>query len=260
MRKRKVLAQDDLSPEAHRCIAPTNPFATKQRKHTPPSSSTEAHHLSLPDELVCALLEALPERMQAVAARTCRQWFHCCSSLLRNKLYVHTLCGSLSLFQWAVKEQGLHLNARVSSLVAHKGDMEVMQWAREQGCAWSELTCALAAKAGRLEMLKWLRENGCPWNQNTLFFAVQSGHLEVVQWAWEQGCHWDSALLRVAANKGHLHVLKWAKEHWPSKNEDLCFHAADNGHLEVLKWARENGCPWDSTTSTVAAIRGIWKC
>jgi hypothetical protein len=52
------------------------------------------------------------------------------------------------------------------------GQLEVLEWLRENGCPWNESTCAYAAWDGHLELLQWARANGCPWNGSTCAYAA----------------------------------------------------------------------------------------
>ena len=106
-----------------------------------------------------------------------------------------------------------------ADVVASKGWLAMMIWAKENGCPFSKPgTFAKAAAGGHLEVLKWMKEHtSCPWNQDTCSEAAQGGHLEVLKWAREQGFPWE---------------------------ESTCSNAAAEGHLEVLKWLISNGCPY----------------
>ena len=51
---------------------------------------------------------------------------------------------------------------------AHRGNLEVLKWAREQHCPWNSATCAYAAMGGARETLQWLREHNCPWDEGNV--------------------------------------------------------------------------------------------
>lgn len=74
---------------------------------------------------------------------------------------------------------------------AAKGQLAVLQWARQIGCSWDEGTCRTAALHGHLSVLEWARGNGCPWNGRTCINAAWAGHLDVLQWAAWNGCPCD---------------------------------------------------------------------
>jgi len=108
---------------------------------------------------------------------------------------------------------------------ARFGCVEVMAWAHRQGYSrvWTKvkklpgrsfgmITCSKAAKYGQLDALQWLRQNHCQWDRTTCEAAASNGHLSVLQWARENGCEWDSRTCAAAARNGHLSVLQWARE------------------------------------------------
>lgn len=65
-----------------------------------------------------------------------------------------------------------------------------------------------AAKYGQLQALQWLRENECPWNCDTCHAAAEGGHLSCLKWARENGCPWNIVTCMVAAEGGHFSCLK----------------------------------------------------
>jgi len=89
--------------------------------------------------------------------------------------------------------------------LARRGNLELLQLARERGCAWGAATCAAAARGGYLEVLQWCKYNGCPWSEDTLSFASRGGFLEVVQWARGFGCNFEG---RTTSHPG-LGARKW---------------------------------------------------
>src|SRR4051812_18897833 len=38
---------------------------------------------------------------------------------------------------------------------------------------------------GELQLIQWLRENGCPWNEDTYSSATKGGHLKIIKWLRE---------------------------------------------------------------------------
>ena len=51
----------------------------------------------------------------------------------------------------------------------------------------NESTCALAAKRGQLAILQWARQKRCTWDERTCSNAAANGHLAVLQWARQNG-------------------------------------------------------------------------
>jgi hypothetical protein len=105
-------------------------------------------------------------------------------------------------------------------------------------------TCALAGRGGQLEVLQWARENDCPWDRGDVV------HLPLSAGAWTCYNGHESTTARVTGRRvhGHLNMLMWAREHNCPWDEDTGEYAATGGQLEVLQWAREYGCPWDNAS------------
>ena len=97
-----------------------------------------------------------------------------------------------------------------------------LSWALEKCSENRERFCWRMARNGNLELLQFLRENGGPWNDWTCWSAAQNGHLECLKYAHENGCPWnprwnaDTFLIEDvcsnAARNGHLECLKYAHE------------------------------------------------
>ncbi|KAL6043636.1 Guanine nucleotide-binding protein alpha-2 subunit [Balamuthia mandrillaris] len=112
---------------------------------------------TLPDELVCCILQHLPLEYLAVAGRTCKQWYSCTNR--NNKLSQRAIVSSIFLLQW-----GLH-----------------------NGCPLTPSLCELAAERNCITVLRWLRTNGCTWSRDAvLAAAVNKHHWEVVEWVSAQ--------------------------------------------------------------------------
>ena len=83
--------------------------------------------------------------------------------------------GGDKLLEW-LREQypdACSWNARTCALAARGGNEDALKWLRsperEGGpCPWDRTTCAGAAgEYGDLELLQWCREQGCPWDERT---------------------------------------------------------------------------------------------
>ena len=168
---------------------------------------------------------------------------------------------SISCAQKYFEDEGTAKKQRESlwdNAARRHGCVEVMQWAHQQGYSvvWGSNTCQRAAKYGQLQALQWLRENGCNWNEDTCSAAAQNGPLACLQWVRENGCDWNEDTCNVAARYGHLLILLWARENGCDWNHNTCLFAAENGHLSCLQWATENSCDWHMFTCAFAAQIG----
>jgi hypothetical protein len=162
--------------------------------------------------------------------------------------------GSIYLLQQGMRK-GLPLTPELCAEAA-KGDLETLQWLRQQGCPWDSLTCATAAKANRKDIIEWARENGCPWDGTACVGAAIGGHLELLQWLRQQGCPWNAYTCAGAARAGHKHIIEWVIANGYSWEQNTCSGAAEGGHLELLQWLREKGCSWNEATCSGAAKGG----
>lgn len=122
---------------------------------------------------------------------------------------------------------------------AYNGDIQLLEWARENVCEWSGLTCAYAAKSGQLKALKWLRKNGCPWGWRTCAYAAQNGHLECLKWARKNEAPWDEWTFNWAAQNGQLECLAWAIRN--SCPIPWNFTEYLTRHPKVKQWVEEQG-------------------
>ena len=164
--------------------------------------------------------------------------------------------GQLEALQW-LREDGCPWNENTCAMAAYGGHLEVLQWIRANGCPWDERTCYCAAtEIGNLEVLQWAHANGCPWDEGTCSEAALHGNLEILQWLRANDCPWDVRTCQYAAKQGEFEVLQWARANGCPWNENTCLVAAVMGHLEVLQWLHANGCPWDTSTCWAAAKSG----
>jgi hypothetical protein len=87
-------------------------------------------------------------------------------------------------------------SASVSGVVAEKGHLELLQWARTTYGAsiLDSGTLAAAAAGGHRSILEWLRlpEQGCVWDESVCEAAAESGDLALLQWLRREGAPWDS--------------------------------------------------------------------
>ena len=150
-----------------------------------------------------------------------------------------------------------HLLSEICAVATKQGNLAVLQYMLSMNCIFSILSiCTCAAKFGQMDILQWARQNGCPWDEQTCTSAAENGHLEVLIWAQQNGCPWDEQACNIAAENGYLDVLIWAQRNGCPWDGCTCSKAAENGHLEVLIWAQQNGCPWDEETCSSAAENG----
>nr|UDO47192.1 ankyrin repeat [Pandoravirus massiliensis] len=120
--------------------------------------------LPVPNELLWAILGHL-DPVDAVAARwVSRRWKAYCAPTAAD------------------------IGSAYSALLATRGHLAVLKWARRNGCPWAKGTCGTAAGAGHLDVLQWIVANGCPWDKDVVIRAAKGGHMKVLRWLKESTC------------------------------------------------------------------------
>ena len=92
-----------------------------------------------------------------------------------------------STISWAL-EKCSENRERFCWRMARIGNLELLQFLRENGCLWDDWTCWNAAGYGHLDCLKYAHEHGCPWDEKTCSEAAKNRRLECLQYAHENGC------------------------------------------------------------------------
>ena len=171
-------------------------------------------------------------------------------------------------------------NSSATAAAALTGNVQVLEFFREEGFEWHKDTCSNCSKFGHLECLKYAHENGCPWDKRVFVYAAEDGYIDCMKYAFERGlqwdvevcmyasfygqleclkfahengCPWDDTVMRAAAENGHVNCLKYAHEQEMGWIADICSAAAFNGQLQTLMYAHANGCPWDNQAINSAA-------
>jgi hypothetical protein len=124
------------------------------------------------------------------------------------------------------------------TVAAHRGHLEMLQWARTQGCQWGPSTYCKAAHdghTGHIKILDHLRDSGWEFPEDDgggiLGWGARGSHIDVPKCGLENDCQWS------------IHD---------------CSGAAFYSRLEALKWMRSNGAPWDMKGArSHAALRYI---
>lgn len=167
--------------------------------------------------------------------------------------------GDMDMLQW-MKEENCPWNSSVYPSAAAAGRFDVVKWARKMGCPWDWQLYTGAASGGHLDIMMWARENGCSLSiesdESYLYHptsaAAASGNLEILKWLCNEGCLWHETTMDEAAGAGHLRVVEWLWDaKCPYSVATMC-RAARSGHFEVVKWLHSRGCSLDQTVFTQA--------
>ncbi|KAJ8608423.1 hypothetical protein CTAYLR_010326 [Chrysophaeum taylorii] len=118
--------------------------------------------------------------------------------------------GAINWISWFLRQRA-HLRRCLCHVAARAGQLEVLQWARDNDCRWDARTCSEAARGGHFEVLEWARASGCPWDERTCSAAARNGHLTLLKWARANGCPWKKADCLAAASD-RPEVLAWTRD------------------------------------------------
>jgi hypothetical protein len=120
-----------------------------------------------------------------------------------------------------------------------EGYIDLLRWARLRGVRWDSSVCRAAAHRGDLSMLRWLREqNGAPWDSHTANAAAANGHLALLDWLLRAGAPTDATLYTWAVRSGQLLVLIRVLELPPRVDINpvpSVTLAAETGRLDMLR-------------------------
>ena len=144
-----------------------------------------------------------------VFARVCKEWRKAQLKVggpLRTWVWSHVLLpGSVALAKWALvegcpRERGDGIT--MAAAAAQFGHMELVLWLiQELGFAMDRNVMGYAAGSGNLELVQWLRDEGCPWDCWTCYYAVDYGRVEVLRWLRENRCPWTAHIQDRAAEE-----------------------------------------------------------
>lgn len=119
--------------------------------------------------------------------------------------------------------------------------MDLLIWLRERGFAFGEMVCTAAAARGDLPMLQFAREHGCPFDSDEVMaMAALNGHLNILEWGVQQGCELTEVLTGEAAAGGSIPVLEWLWARNSLWDFDLV-HAFAHGHYDIYRWLKARG-------------------
>lgn len=125
----------------------------------------------------------------------------------------------------------------------------------------SYIDCAL--EQGHLSIVKLLHQRGDQWGARATTSAVQGRNLECLRYVHAHHAKLQRDTFERAVSIGHLPCLEYLHEHKQGRDafEDYaCVAAAAGGHLDCLQYLHTHGYPWDSMTTSDAALHGQLAC
>jgi hypothetical protein len=140
---------------------------------------------------------------------------------------------------------------------------DTLRWLQEHGCPWHQSVCNSIAESGELEVLQWVREQqgAEAWDTQTILqHAASSGSVELAAWVMQQpGVAVNCSAMSAAAERGHTAMCAYLHEQQCEFGLGTCCSAADNAHWDTLRWLQEHGCPWHQSVYETLAERGEFE-
>ena len=98
-----------------------------------------------------------------------------------------------------------------------------------KGAPWHPKVCANAARSGNIDALEWARDNGAPWDGAAVVLgAVKEGSLPMLSGLVEAGvAAIPDAACCVAARAGNLEVLKWLSDRGARVDREACLESVE---------------------------------
>jgi hypothetical protein len=99
-------------------------------------------------------------------------------------------------------DEGLVWDSNVCDAAARYGHPALLQQLREHGCPWDTSEIGVqAACSGNVQLLQWLKEQGIVFPKTTMAGAVSGGHIAACEYLrFTEQCPWSSNLCMYAAD------------------------------------------------------------
>ena len=148
---------------------------------------------------------------------------------------------------------------------AKSGNVDMMNYAKNNGCIWTAKVCLWAAKNGHVQILEWVKKEkgiydpSLAWEfrPNLYLFAACEGHINVLEWGINNGILIDSLIVAYAASRGKHHVINWCIKHDIEIPEIAYKRATEYDHIYTLEYMNSIQQPYDyDCVSEMAAFYG----
>jgi hypothetical protein len=183
--------------------------------------------------------------------------------------------GHLHILEW-LATLGYEFNKRSYwEVAAQRGHTHLLKWFASKGISLSnqDSLCTLAGYSGNLETLQYLRQQGCDWNVSTNINAALNNHFSLLKWAVEQGCPLNTDVLNYALQYSSVEMITYLYDHncpHPEKpyaaamfrdqpDKFKCLHqrgipitiddvilAIIYDRVLIMEWMLQNNFPWDN--------------
>jgi hypothetical protein len=157
-------------------------------------------------------------------------------------------------------EIGVDCRTRAYKRAAGKhADITTLVAAHSLGMDYTAAVIAGAAQCNKLATVQYLHGQSCPWAAGLLEEAARRGHFDLLRWCYEHGCTWQHAADApiCAAQSGNVELMAWVLQQ-PDMilDEDVMLHAVLLGHTALCQYLRAQQCPWNASSTSVAASTG----
>jgi hypothetical protein len=145
------------------------------------------------------------------------------------------MMGHLATCQFLVEEQ-CPCDADACTLAAQNGHMETVRFLLDSSCPWDvNAVCIRAAESGDIQLLQYLKQQGCVFSEDVMRAAAHTGDLYTCRYLHDEQCPWDTTACEYAAHGGHVDTLRWLHEQGcPWEPHEVRTAAAVGGHAGVL--------------------------
>jgi hypothetical protein len=174
---------------------------------------------------------------------------------LSNNLVLGAYSANLAAAIWLRTQHQCVSPAEITSDVnaATYGNVELLQWHKQQGVVFSEMTMVSAAVQNQLHVCQYLHAEGCP-SGHAASVSISRGFWRIARWMISAGFTWAPfhACLE-AARTADVDTMNFLVAVSPEA-ETICkvkfiscrmLNAAGaHGNLAVAKWLRSRGAEW----------------
>jgi hypothetical protein len=133
---------------------------------------------------------------------------------------------------------GMPVSTHTLNGAATSGALSTVRWLRtEHNCAIHREADILCARSGQIEVLQWLKEQGLLFTADTMNSAALHGQGLTCAYLHAEGCPWDALTIRAAVYKNHWNTVRWLHEHGcPWKYDHTCLKAAQHGNIDIMTY------------------------
>jgi hypothetical protein len=150
----------------------------------------------------------------------------------------------LAVCQFLVREQ-CRWDFDACTEAATGGHLETIRFLHASGCPWPfDLVCSNAVSGGNIELLQYLKQQGYAFGAGAMNAAAYAGHTHICEYLRAEQCAWGDDACKQAALGSQLDTLRWLhKQGYPLDIQKVRMAAARTLRpgTSVLKYLTELG-------------------